>query len=74
MQVLPGNALAFLDQELARPGAYDDLPELFRKRRYFDALSRLTSRILDALLKRTEAAGRDLQPTAPTQLVSSRGL
>jgi len=58
LQVLPGNALAFLDQEFARPGAYEDLPPLFREGHYFEALFRLNKRILDILVKRDAAVER----------------
>jgi len=55
MLVLPGNGVSFLDEEFARPGAFDDLAPLFRDRREFEALMKLNRRILDALMKRSQA-------------------
>jgi uncharacterized protein len=51
-QVMPGKGLESVDRELKKPEAYAGLVQLFRERRYFDALMTFNHRLLDMLLKR----------------------
>lgn len=51
MKVMRGNALVSLDAELAGSGAVEDLPALFADGRYFEGLMRLSSRLLELIVK-----------------------
>lgn len=51
LQIMPGKDLLFVDLELKKPEMYAGLTALLRERRYFEALMKVNSRLLEMLLK-----------------------